>query len=108
MDEVCLLIKAGVLELKTVFNAAGVTMVGAISQYLYQIQTGKRSFEMSRFLITCVLGLYMGMLVGKFLPPEMEYRDGWLSLAGFSMYQVYAVLDAKAGVVLSKWFRHDK
>lgn len=80
---------------------AFVAMLGAVSHYCYQIQMGKNVFELSRFLITCVLGLYMGNLVGEFLPDGMQYRDGWLSLSGFAMYQIYYVLDTH----LSSWFK---
>jgi predicted small integral membrane protein len=81
--------------------AAMVAMMGAISQYLYQIQKGTHTFQLSRFFITCFLGLYMGMLLGKFLPLDMAYRDGWLSLSGFAMYQIFFVLDT----YLSGWFK---
>lgn len=84
--------------------SAFVAMFGAISNYIYQVQMGKRSFDFLKFLLTCFLGLYIGVLVGEFLPKDMPYRDGWLSVAGFSMYQIYYVLDVKGGALVRKLF----
>lgn len=80
--------------------SALVAMVGAVSNYLYQIQLGRRTFDLLKFVLTCLLGLYIGMLVGEFLPEDMPYRDGWLSVSGFSMYQIYYVLDVKGGAMV--------
>lgn len=83
-------------------NGALLAMFGAAAQYIYRIRLNKTSFNFIQFVLTLFLGVWLGTLVGQFLPEDMPYRDGWLSLSGFAMFQVYAAIEGTLEKVLKE------
>ncbi len=72
--------------------------IGAFAQYMYVYVTKSMPFTWWRFAANIVLGFFVGQVIGSFLPPDFQYRDGILLMAGFSVYQFLQIAEAKMAV----------
>jgi uncharacterized membrane protein YfcA len=70
----------------TILTNGVLATFGAIANYLYTHANKGRDMRILPFMITAFLGLFIGNVVGNFIPPDFAYRDGTLLVAGFACY----------------------
>lgn len=79
---------------------------GALVHYLYGlVRDETKKFRTWIFFMNGMLGFFIGQVVGSFLPIDFIYRDGTLLLAGFLVFQILALIEAKGlGIALNRVF----
>lgn len=88
-------------QLKFYLISGTIGAFGAVANAVYSSIKGR---PLSFFFIigSIVLGFFVGNLVGSFLPPDFQYRDGTLMVAGFASFPILDLIESKASLVFDK------
>jgi uncharacterized membrane protein YfcA len=68
---------------------------GAAASYLYNYQKNKNDFSVKMFLVSIILGFFLGWVIIGFIPNDAFYRDGALLLTGFCFRPILDILEKK-------------
>lgn len=74
--------------------------LGGLANYLYVTVHREKPFSFSLMAVNLLLAFYVGNQVGIFLP-DSAYRDGFIMASGFVTYPILALMEQRAGRVLS-------
>ena len=75
---------------------------GSVVHYLYEIvRDDAKQFAIPMLLLNMVFGVFIGQVVGSFLPIDFVYRDGLLLISGFLVYQILTLIELR-GMYLIK------
>jgi hypothetical protein len=88
-------------QLKFYLISGTIGAFGAVANAVYSSIKGR---PLSFFFIvgSVVLGFFVGNLVGSFLPPDFQYRDGTLMVAGFASFPILDLIESKASLVFNR------
>jgi fluoride ion exporter CrcB/FEX len=76
------------------FLRAGVlASFGAMAKYLYDSTTTDKKFTWGMFAANIFIAFFVGKLVGEFIDPAHQYRDGMIMVAGYGSYPFLAWLE---------------
>ncbi len=78
---------------------------GAVTRYLWDCLRDVSEFSFARFLAFIVLGIFIGNLVGNFLPKDYGHRDGVLLLTGFIVKELLEIIESKGAAGVMKFLR---
>jgi len=78
--------------------------IGAFGAGANAVYSSIKGRPLSFFFIigSVILGFFVGNLVGSFLPPNFQYRDGTLMVAGFASFPILDLIESKASLVFNK------
>ena len=78
--------------------------IGAFGAGANAVYSSIKGRPLSFFFIigSVILGFFVGNLVGSFLPPDFQYRDGTLMVAGFASFPILDLIESKASLVFNR------
>lgn len=80
---------------------------GATTRYLWDCLRGAGSFRLLGLLSYIVFGFFIGNLVGSFMTPTYEYRDGALLLSGFVVKELFEIIQKHGAGGVARLLRID-
>lgn len=86
-------------------STVGTLFAGAVA-YIYKVYRKDEDFSIARFVMNCIFAVFVGQLIGKFLPGSWDnnLRDGVLTLCGFLANPILNLLDKQGLELLMKRF----
>lgn len=80
-------------RLYDLFAAGLLSVLGGTAAYTYKTVKEDTGFSFKHFFINAFLAFFIGNVVGNFLPPTAQYRDGLLMLAGFATWPILGIME---------------
>lgn len=68
---------------------------GAIANYLYVTVMQGKPFVWIMFFANIIIAFFAGNLVGEFIHPANEYRDGIIMASGYCAFPLLAMVEVK-------------
>ena len=88
-------------QLKFYLISGTIGAFGAVANAVYSSIKG-RSLSFFFIIGSVILGFFVGNLVGSFLPPDFQYRDGTLMVAGFASFPILDLIESKASLIFNR------
>lgn len=79
-------------------------MIGAIANFFYEIDKGRRKFTLAGMLMVSVVGFVIGTIAGSFIP-QGENWYGWTLVVGLNAYPIMSAMKERVGGAIDKWFK---
>lgn len=76
-------------------------MVGAIANFFYEIDKGRRVFTFAAMFFVSVVGFVIGSAAGSFIPSGENWY-GWTLVVGLNAYPLMAAMKERCGPVLDR------
>jgi len=70
-------------------------IAGAVAKQCHRLLKGDEPFSLKRLLLNIGIALFAGIVVGKFIPMNVDYRDGIILMVGFTAYPLLSILEGK-------------
>lgn len=83
-----------IIKLAVVFKDVLHGGIGSIIAYLFLVSKTKQ-FSSYMLFVYLVVGAFIGYVFGSFLPKDLEYRDGLISLISIASYTLFGTLESK-------------
>lgn len=86
-----------------IVSTGGISTFGGAAFYLYKVYKGER-FRFSVFLINLFLAFFIGYVVGRFFPGNLDtnLRDGIIAVSGFLTFPILEFIEAKGFLAILK------
>jgi uncharacterized membrane protein len=90
-------------RLYDLFAAGLLSVLGGTAAYTYKTVKEDTGFSLKHFFINAFLAFFIGNMLGNFLPPTAQYRDGMLMLAGFATWPILGIMEFYGRRIVVKW-----
>ena len=96
------------LQLLTSFVPVSIlAWIGGMAKYFHDLLAGKQKHTWSAFFAYSGLTCLTGIIVGEFIPDDIQMRDGFVALSGVCAFQLLSVMEETGTSILKKFISRD-